>query len=156
MRLKDENADLKRRLEELEEKHKYTNRQFWNVLLYNVISNNCSPFSHRLHPRVLQRAEIEIERLISKETSPLASLFYCLLQVQVQESKFGMEMPKVPVLSRYFVAYLASFVAVGTRCSLLSSQGCSLLSGQGQATDWDRQVVWQGPLQIGWGNPKYR
>ena len=27
MRLKDENADLKRRLEELEEKHKYANRQ---------------------------------------------------------------------------------------------------------------------------------
>ena len=29
----------------------------------------------------------------------------------LQESKFGMEMPKVPVVSRYFVAYLASFVA---------------------------------------------
>ena len=28
------------------------------------------------------------------------------------ESKSGMEMPKVPVVSRYFVAYLASFVAV--------------------------------------------
>ena len=34
--------------------------------------------------------------------------FYCPLQ----ESKFGMEMPKVPVVSRYFIAYLASFVAV--------------------------------------------
>ena len=30
----------------------------------------------------------------------------------LQESKFGMEMSKVPVVSRYFVAYLASFVAV--------------------------------------------
>ena len=68
MRLKDENADLKRRLEELEEKHKYANRQFLNVISNNVISNDCSPFSHRLHPRALQRAEIGIERLIGKET----------------------------------------------------------------------------------------
>ena len=30
----------------------------------------------------------------------------------LQDSKSGMEMPKVPVVSRYFVAYLASFVAV--------------------------------------------
>ena len=56
MRLKDENADLKRMLEELEEKHKYANRQFCNVISNNVISNNCSPFSHRLHPQALQRA----------------------------------------------------------------------------------------------------
>ena len=68
MRLKDENADLKRRLEELEEKHKCANRQFRNVISDNVISNNCSPFSHRLHPRTLQTAEIGIERLIGKET----------------------------------------------------------------------------------------
>ena len=34
--------------------------------------------------------------------------FYCALP----ESKSGMEMPKVPVVSRYFVAYLESFVAV--------------------------------------------
>ena len=30
----------------------------------------------------------------------------------LQESKSGKEMPKVPVVSRYFVAYVASFVAV--------------------------------------------
>ena len=30
----------------------------------------------------------------------------------LQESKSGMEMPKVPVVSRYFVTYLASFVAI--------------------------------------------
>ena len=74
----------------------------------NVISNNCSPFSHRLHQRARQRAKIEIERLTCKETGPLASLFYCPLQ----ESKSGMVMPKVPVVSRYLIAYLASFVAV--------------------------------------------
>ena len=58
-RLKDENADLKRRLEELEEKHKSSpvpNHQFWNVILNNVISNNCSPLTRRLHPWALQRA----------------------------------------------------------------------------------------------------
>ena len=38
----------------------------------------------------------------------LLSSFYGPLQ----ESKSGMEMPKVPVVSRSFVAYLASFVAV--------------------------------------------
>ena len=38
----------------------------------------------------------------------LLSSFYSALP----ESKSGMEMPKVPVVSRYFVAYLASFVAV--------------------------------------------
>ena len=37
----------------------------------------------------------------------LHSFYGCL-----QESKSGMEMPKVPVVSRYFVAYLASFVAI--------------------------------------------
>ena len=78
--------------------------------------------------------EIEIERLTGKETGPLASLFYCPLQ----ESKFGMEMPKVPVVSRYIVAYLASFVAVAP---FFRAKGCSLLLGQGQTTDWDRQVV---------------
>ena len=35
-------------------------------------------------------------------------------------------------------------------CSLLSGQGCFLLSGQGQITNWDCQVLCQGPLQIGW------
>ena len=30
----------------------------------------------------------------------------------LQEPKSGMEMPKVPIVSRYFVAYLVSFVAV--------------------------------------------
>ena len=38
----------------------------------------------------------------------LLSSFYCPLQ----ESKSGMEMPKVPAEPRYFVAYLVSFMAV--------------------------------------------
>ena len=44
----------------------------------------------------------------AKKQALLLHLFYGPLQ----ESKFGMEMPKVQVVSRYFVAYLASFVAV--------------------------------------------
>ena len=58
MRLKDESADLKRRLEELEEKHKFSpvrKSTIRNVISINVISNNCSPFSDRLNPRALQR-----------------------------------------------------------------------------------------------------
>ena len=58
----------------------------------------------------------------------LLQSFYCSLQ----ESKSGMEMPIVPVVSRYFVAYLASFVAVAP----------FFLSGQGRTRpDWDRQVL---------------
>ena len=45
---------------------------------------------------------------LAKKQALLLHSFYCPLQ----ESKSGMEMPKVPVVSRYFVAYLASFVAV--------------------------------------------
>ena len=33
----------------------FANRHFRNVISNNVISNNCSLFSHRLHPRALQR-----------------------------------------------------------------------------------------------------
>ena len=51
----------------------------------------------------------------------------------LQESKSGMEMPNVPVVSRYFFAYLASFVAVAP---FFPS------SGQGRTRpDWDRQVL---------------
>ena len=69
MRLKDENADLKRRLQDLEKKHKSSQIDNFEMSVRNsnnVISNNCSPFSHRLNPRALQRAEIEIEMLIGK------------------------------------------------------------------------------------------
>ena len=45
---------------------------------------------------------------MAKKQALLLHSFYGPLQ----ESKSGMEMPKVPVVSRYFVAYLASFVAV--------------------------------------------
>ena len=58
----------------------------------------------------------------------LLSYFYCALP----ESKSGMEMPKVPVVSSYFVAYLASVVAVVP----------FFRSGQGRThPDWDRQVL---------------
>ena len=56
-------------------------------------------------------AEIGIERLIGKQTEN--RFFFRGTPLRVPESsKSGMEMPKVPAVSRYFVAYLASFVAV--------------------------------------------
>ena len=45
---------------------------------------------------------------MAKKQALLLHSFYGPLQ----ESKSGMEVPKVPVVSRYFVAYFASFVAV--------------------------------------------
>ena len=51
--------------------------------------------------------EVRVTTLDDVEALLLRS-FYSPLQ----ESKYGMEMPKVPVVSRYYVAYLASFVPV--------------------------------------------
>ena len=50
--------------------------------------------------------ELRVTTLDDDEALLLSS-FYCPLQ----ESKSGTEMPKMPVVSRYYVAYLASFVA---------------------------------------------
>ena len=118
---------------------RYANRQFRNVISINVISNNCSPFSHRLHPRALQRAEIEIERLICKETGPLAPLFLRPPpEIEIWDGN---------ALSASYVQVLRRVPRVlRGRCSLLSSQGCSLLSGQGQTCIPDEEISSGGCL----------
>ena len=53
------------------------------------------------------KTELRVTTLDDVEVLLLSSFYSAL-----PDSKSGMEMPKVPVVSRYFVAYLASFVAV--------------------------------------------